>query len=143
LILLDTNIVSETLRPAPNPAVIAWLDAQASDALYLCTPVFAELLFGVDRLPAGERRDRLRAAVEQLENDLYRDRILVFDIAASKEYARIAATRAAAGKVIGQMDTMIGAIAVAYRAVIATRNVRHFSDLDIDVINPFEVTVEG
>jgi predicted nucleic acid-binding protein len=138
VILLDTNIVSETLRPSPNRSVIVWLDAQPPESLYLCTPVIAELLFGVERLPAGTRKNRLRAAVDRLEVDLYRDRILTFDLAASKEYARIAASRAASGRTIGQMDVLIAAIAISYRTALATRNVKHFSDLGIDLINPFE-----
>jgi predicted nucleic acid-binding protein len=138
LILLDTNIVSETLRQAPNESVIAWLDAQPADSLYLCTPVLAELLFGVERLPAGARKNRLRAAMDRLEDDLYRDRILAFDLAAAREYARIAAARAARGRPMAQMDALIAAIAVSYRTGLATRNVGHFADLGIDVINPFE-----
>lgn len=141
MILLDTNVVSETLRRAPNAAVIGWLNGRPSESLYLCTPVLAELLFGVDKLPPGERKDLLRSAIDRLENDLYRDRILVFDIAAAREYARIAAARVAVGNLTGQMDTLIAAIAVAYRATVATRNVRHFSDLDLDVINPFDMPV--
>lgn len=138
MILLDTNVVSETLRRAPNAAVIGWLDAQPPNSLYLCTPVLAELLFGVERLPAGARKSTLRNAVDRLENDLYRDRILAFDIAAAKEYARIAAARAVGGTTIAQMDALIAAIAVSYRTGLATRNVRHFSDLGIDIVNPFE-----
>jgi len=138
VILLDTNVVSETLRRAPNAAVIGWLDAQPPNSLYLCTPVLAELLFGVERLPAGARKSTLRNAVDRLENDLYRDRILAFDIAAAKEYARIAAARAVGGTTIAQMDALIAAIAVSYRTGLATRNVRHFSDLGIDIVNPFE-----
>ena len=143
MILLDTNIVSETLRRAPDESVVAWLDAQPPNSLYLCTPVLAELLFGVEKLSAGARKDRLRVAVERLENDLYRDRILAFDLAAAKEYARIAAARAGGGRTIGQMDVLIAAIAVSYRTGLATRNIRHFSDLGIDVINPFEAAGLG
>jgi toxin FitB len=138
VILLDTDVVSETLRQVPNASVVAWLDAQPPDSLYLCTPVLAELLFGVERLPAGARKNRLRTAMDRLENDLYRDRILTFDLAAAREYARIAAARAVRGRPVGQMDALIGAIAVSYRTGLATRNVGHFSELGIDVTNPFE-----
>jgi predicted nucleic acid-binding protein len=139
VILLDTNIVSETLRRLPDPAVTGWLDRQPYQALYLCTPVLAELLFGIERLQQGPRREVLQNAVARLEDDLYRDRILPFDIAAAKEYARIAAMRAAAGRIAGQTDTMIAAIAVTYRMTIATRNIRHFGDLELKIINPFEL----
>lgn len=138
MILLDTNVVSETLRRRPDATAIAWLDAQSEHTLYLCTPVLAELLYGVERLPAGPRKTALRAGLDRLENDLYRDRILVFDVAAAKEYARIAAARSAAGRTIGQMDTLIAAIAASHRITIATRNVAHFADLKVELVNPFD-----
>lgn len=138
MILLDTNVVSETFRPSPNPRIVDWLDAQPEHSLFLCTPVLAELHYGLERMPPGKRKDLLHSAIEALETDLYRDRILVLDVAAAREYARLAARRSAAGKPLGQMDALIAAIAVSNGLRIATRNVAHFSDLPVEVVNPFD-----
>jgi len=140
MILLDTNVVSENLRPQPSAIVVAWIDAQSANELYLCTPVLAELRFGVERLAPGRRRTNLQAAIDRIENSYFRGRILPLDIAASAAYGRIAATRERMGRRIEQMDALIAAIALAQRAPLATRDIGHFSDLGLDLINPFEVT---
>jgi predicted nucleic acid-binding protein len=140
MILLDTNIISEIYRPEPNTAVIAWIDSQPSPLLYLCTPVLAELRFGMERFASGARKDRLRATIDRFESDIYRDRILVLDLAGAAEYGRVAAKRQKLGRPIEQMDALIAAIALVNGAAVATRNVRDFVDLGIDLINPFEMT---
>jgi predicted nucleic acid-binding protein len=140
MILLDTNVVSEAWRPRPDPRVLAWLEAQPFNSLYLCTPVLAELRFGAERLAPGIRRDRLRALIERLEREGYRGRILPFEISAANEFGRLASLRERAGKRIETMDAMIAAIAVASRVALATRDVTDFSDLGIELINPFEFT---
>lgn len=142
MILLDTNVVSELYRPKPHFSVIAWLDVQQSDLLYLCTPVLAALRFGMECLDAGRRKDWLRVAIERLENELYRDQILVFDRAAASAYGRITAARRQSGKTMQQMDACIAAIALANDAKLATRNTRDFADLGLDVINPFDAAVD-
>ncbi|MBI3702540.1 MAG: type II toxin-antitoxin system VapC family toxin [Rhizobiales bacterium] len=142
MILLDTNIVSELYKPVPSSLVIAWLDVQPVDSLYLCTPVLAELRFGAELLDDGKRKDWLRATINQLENELYRERILVFDAASAAEYGRIAAARRRNGRTIQQMDGLIAAIALANRATLATRDINGFGDLGLDVINPFEAAVD-
>jgi toxin FitB len=139
MILLDTNVISEIYRPEPNTAVITWIDAQPTPLLYLCTPVLAELWFGMERLESGARKDRLQATIERFESDLYRDRILVLDIAAAAEYGRLAAKRRRSGRPIDQMDALIAAIAAVNGATIATRNIRDFSDLGIELIDPFDI----
>jgi predicted nucleic acid-binding protein len=141
MILLDTNVISEIYRPLPNATAMAWLNSQLREMLFLCTPALAELRFGIERLATGKRRDRLSDTVDQLQNGLYRDRILVFDIAAASEYGRIAAKRQRAGRPIGQLDAMIASIAVVRGSTLATRNVNDFSDLGLDLINPFETTM--
>jgi hypothetical protein len=140
MILLDTNIISEIFRPQPDTAVIAWLDDQSRSLLYLCTPVLAELRFGLERLAPSQRQNRLRATIDQFENDLYRDRILVFDSAAASEYGRIAAKRQRAGRPIEQMDALIAAIALTHGAAIATRNMKDFAEVGLELINPFELS---
>jgi predicted nucleic acid-binding protein len=137
MILLDTNIVSELYKPQPYFSVVTWLNNQ-SDLLYLCTPVLAELRFGMECLDAGARKELLRTAIERLENELYRDRVLVFDKAAASAYGRIAAARRQSGRPIQQMDACIAAIALANGAILATRNTRHFGELGLDLINPFD-----
>jgi hypothetical protein len=142
MILLDTNVVSELYRPAPQASVVQWFDAQANDQLYLCAPVLAELRFGMERLDAGRRKEALRAAIERLENELYRDRILPFDVACVTAYGRLVAARIGSGRSMQQMDAFIAAIAVANDAVLATRNIEHFEGLGLELINPFEVPAE-
>lgn len=141
MIILDTNVVSEIYRPRPSRAVIAWLDAQPRASLYLCTPVLAELRFGVELLEPSSRRDRLRDSIDRLEIEIYRDRILAFDAASAVEYGRLAASRQRAGRPIEQMDALIASIALINGATLATRNEKDFADLGIDVFNPFEIVV--
>lgn len=142
MILLDTNVVSELCRPKPHVPVVAWLDSQSRDLLYLCAPVLAELRFGMECLDGGRRKEWLRAAIDRLENELYRDRILSFDSACAVIYGRIGAARRKAGQTMQQMDAFIAAIALANGAALATRNTRDFADFGLELINPFEATVQ-
>jgi predicted nucleic acid-binding protein len=141
MIIVDTNIVSEPYRPRPDPNVRAWIDAQGTSTLFTCTPVLAELRFGYERLDRSARKDRLGAYIERVENDLYRGRILSFDLAAAAHYAKIATRRERLGKRIEQMDALIAAIALAHGASVATRDVDDFSNIGLEVINPFDPSV--
>jgi predicted nucleic acid-binding protein len=143
MILLDTNVVSEPTKPRPDANVRAWIDSQSANTLFICTPVLAELHFGVHGLPAGARRGRLESYIEDLQNDLYADRILSFDASAAVEYGRVMAMRIRIGRPIRQMDALIAAIACAHRAVLVTRNVDDFVGLDIEVLNPFPAVSGG
>lgn len=138
MILLDTNIVSEGFRPRPNASVVAWLDAQPMNSLFLCTPVLAELRFGVEKLAPGPRQDDLRRRVDQIEHVIFQDRILLLDAAAASEFGRLTALREKAGRRIEPMDGLIAAIAVSQRASLATRDVGDFVEIGLDLINPFE-----
>jgi len=138
MILLDTNVVSEIYRPEPSRIVIDWIDLQPRLSVYLCTPVLAELRYGMECLVDGARKDRLRATIERLEGNLYRDRILVLDTAAAAEYGHVAANCRKLGRPINQMDGLIAAIGLAHSAVLATRNAKDFSGLGLDLVNPFE-----
>jgi len=142
MIILDTNVVSEPYRLAPNLVVRAWLDSQPANSLFLCTPVLAELHFGIERLTPGARKTRLSTVVHEFEHSLYRDRILVFDAAAAAEYGRIRANRERLGRPLSQMDATIAAIALTHRAAIATRDTDDFTDLGLQLINPFEAVAE-
>lgn len=140
MILLDTNVICEIFRPRPDRRVISWIDAQPSASLYLCTPVLAELRFGIERLPPSSRKERLQEVIDRIEIELYRDRVLVFDSSAAAAYGRIAAGREQRGEPIQQMDALIAAIATVHGAAIATRNTRDFDGLGIELINPFALS---
>jgi predicted nucleic acid-binding protein len=138
VILLDTNVVSEGLRVQPNLAVLEWTNAQDHESLYLCTPVLAELRFGLELIDSGRRKDYLRRGIEKIEADLFLGRILPFDIPAAREYSYLAAERQKKGRRIDLMDALVAAIARVHGTILATRNVNHFADLGLEVINPFE-----
>ena len=137
MIILDTNVVSETLRPVPSDAVRAWLDAQDDEALFLCAPVLAEMRFGVERLAVGAKQRWLREEVDRLEHQEFSRRVLPFDAAAAAIYGRIVAVRQRSGRPLGVIDGMIAAIAIQHNAVVATRDTRDFALPDLTVVDPF------
>jgi toxin FitB len=137
MIVLDTNVVSELLRPAPATQVEAWLSAQDGATVYFTAVGEAELRHGVAILPAGRRRTALAKAIEGILEEDFRDRILPFDRAAASAYAAIAAKRRAAGRPISQFDCQIAAIARAHEAAVATRNTGDYEGCGIDVIDPW------
>ena len=136
--ILDTNIVSEGLRSSPNSAVQSWINAQNFETLYVCSPVLAEIRFGVALLPPGRRRARLQDEADILEYVRFKGRILPFDEKAAAAYGELAAARQRRGRPIGLIDGFIAGIAMANNADIATRDVYGFSELGLNVINPFE-----
>jgi hypothetical protein len=136
MILLDTNVVSELWRTIPNPTLMQWLDAQPAATQYLCTPVVAELRFGIERLAEGSRKQRLNGAAERLFSG-YRGRILNFDIAATDQFARISVRRERMGRRLEPMDAMIAAIALTHRMMLVTRDINDFLDIGLDLIDPF------
>ncbi len=138
MILLDTNVVSEPHRAKPDRAVQIWLNGQPAQDLFLCTPVLAELRYGLERLPTGARRNRLESWLQDLEQQHFADRILPFDQHAAHEFGRIMSRRERIGHPIKAMDALIAAIAVCHTAPIATRDVSDFADLGLELINPFQ-----
>lgn len=137
MIVLDTNIVSEAFRIEPNVNVRAWYDGQALEDLYLCTPVLAELRYGVERLEAGAQRNRLEELVQHIEDDVFLDRILPVDRIAAHEFGRILAARNRRGRPISTMDALIGAVALSHGAAVATRDVSDFEGIGLELIDPF------
>jgi toxin FitB len=137
MILLDTNVISEALRPSANPAVMAWIDAQAVETLYLSTISLAELHFGIEAMPDGRRRDDLRLNLSQRIVPVFEDRILPFGTEAAKVYGKLRASARAAGKAIGAAGGYIAAIAAAHKLTIATRDVSPFEAAGLIVINPW------
>jgi len=138
VIVLDTNVVSEPMRSVPSPHVIAWLDAQHVETLYLTTVTLAELRYGIAALPAGRRRTQLHQRLEDETLPLFAGRILPFDEGSSRSYATLQATARGNGRTVGVMDGMIAAVCAARGHAIATRNVRDFAQAGIDVVNPWE-----
>jgi len=138
MIILDTNVVSEPLKPAAEPAVLAWLDQQNIETLFLTTISLAELRFGVASLPEGRRKDGLGAALDERVIALFGPRILVFDRAAADAYAAIRARAKKAGKAIGATDGYIAAIAAAHGFAVATRDTTPFDAAGVPVVNPWD-----
>ncbi len=137
MILLDTNILSELMRPAPGKGVEQWLADQPDASVFISAITEAELRYGVALLPAGKRRTTLAAVIEDMLGEDFTGRILPFDSAAAVAFAEIAATRRQAGRPIAQADAQIAAIARSRGAALATRNVPDFEGCGIDVVNPW------
>lgn len=137
MILLDTNVVSEAMKPEPDETVRAWLDEQAAETLYLSSVTVAELMFGIGALPDGKRKDRLTAALDGVM-ELFADRILPFDTAAARHYAGLAVEARAAGKGFPTPDGYIAAIAASRGFVVATRDASAFAAAGIEVIDPWK-----
>ncbi|NMK45226.1 type II toxin-antitoxin system VapC family toxin [Achromobacter sp. Bel] len=137
MIILDTNVISEILRPAPETRVINWLETQPRAALFTTTITRGELLYGVRLLPEGQRRGLLLQAVLAIFASDMVGQVLSFDGDAADAYAEIAAERRAAGRPVSQFDAMIAAIARSRGASLATRNVKDFIDCGINVIDPW------
>jgi predicted nucleic acid-binding protein len=137
MIVLDTNVVSELLRPRPAPQVEAWLAEQDGATVFFTAVGEAELRHGVAILPAGQRREALAEAIEDMLDEVFGDCILPFDRAAARAYAAIAAARRAVGRPISQFDCQIAAIARAHVAAVATRNTGDYDGCGITVIDPW------
>ena len=139
MIVLDTNVLSEALRPAPEPSVLDWLANQPRASLFITTVTQAEILYGIRLLADGERRRGLWEAAKKIFDADFADQVLSFDSEAADMYAEIAASRRTMGKPISQFDTMIVAMARSRGASLATRDAKDFEDCGVDVINPWTV----
>ena len=139
MILLDTNVVSEAMKPEPAAAVRAWLDAQAAETLYVSSVTIAELMFGIGALPNGRRKDKLTAALDGVL-ELFADRILPFDARAARRYAELAVRARAAGRRFPTPDGYIAAIAAAHDFAVASRDTSAFTAAGLEVIDPWAST---
>ncbi|RDU99110.1 type II toxin-antitoxin system VapC family toxin [Trinickia dinghuensis] len=137
MIVLDTNILSETLRSAPDPRVIEWFRAQRRAALFTTTITRAEIFYGLGLLADGSRKQALATAVAAIFEEDFAGRLLSFDSDAADIYASIAVSRRTAGKQISQFDAMIAAVARSIGATLATRNVKDFVDCGIALVDPW------
>ncbi|MBY5446283.1 type II toxin-antitoxin system VapC family toxin [Rhizobium leguminosarum] len=136
MIILDTNVVSEAMKPAPDETVKFWLDEQAAETLFLSSVTIAELMFGIGALPAGKRKERLSDALDGLM-ELFEHRILAFDITAARRYADLAVKARAAGRGFPTPDGYIAAIAASKGFAVATRDTSAFDAAGVEVINPW------
>ena len=138
MILLDTNVVSAVMQNRPDPGVVCWLDQIPPDQIWLPSVVVFELRYGLEIHTAGARRRRLEDGLEVLLAELVQGRIAPLDALAAREAARLAALRKTLGTPVDLRDTLIAGISLAHHASLATRNLRHFQDLGLATINPFQ-----
>jgi toxin FitB len=137
MIVLDTNVISETMRRVPNAAVVEWLDSQPANDLFLCTPVLAEIYYGVARLDESMRKSNLLRSYRQIVAEVFEGRILPFDAPAAEAYGELVAELESDGNPITVIDAMIAAIAQSNAATLATRNTAHFTKTRVTLVNPF------
>ncbi|MGC4397508.1 type II toxin-antitoxin system VapC family toxin [Hydrogenophaga sp. T2] len=138
MILLDTNVVSEPLRQTPDAGVVAWIDAQPLETLFLAAITVAELRAGVAFLPAGKRRTGLRDNLETRVLPLFAGRILPFDLACTQAYADLMTKARSSGLAIASADGYIAAIAAANGFAVATRDTSPFRAAGVSVIDPWQ-----
>ncbi len=137
MILLDTNVLSALMQTRPDAAVVAWLDAQPPESIWTTAVTVFEIRLGIELLPRGRRRKALEAAFDAMLREDLSGRIAAFDAAAAEEAATLAARRQRRGRPVDLRDTQIAGIALARRAALATRNVRHFDGLNVNVVSPW------
>ena len=137
MLVLDTNVLSALIKDVPDPVIERWLDRQADLSVWTTTICIFEIRYGLEIMPAGRRQSAMLVEFERTIEEYLERRILSFDRAAAEEAALLMARRKAAGRPIDLRDTMIAGIVVAQRATLVTRNVRHFSDLDASLVDPW------
>ena len=137
MILLDTNIISEMMKNTPDANVIQWLDTQEVTELFITSITIAELSYGINSLPVGNRKQSLETAFTNTVKEAFKHRILFFSDSAALFYGKIMSHRKKLGRPLSILDGQIAAIALSQTATLATRNIRDFSDCDLDLINPF------
>jgi predicted nucleic acid-binding protein len=137
VIVLDTNVLSALMQREADPAVVAWLDLQPSESVWTTAVTVFEIRFGLELLAPGRRKRQLEDAFSRALDEDFQGRILAFDAEAAEEAARRAAERRAIGKPLDFRDIEIAGIVSARRATLATRNVRHFLDLGVELVDPW------
>ena len=139
MIMLDTNVLSESLRPAPEPRVLDWINKQVIETLYLSAITVAELRFGATLLPSGKRKAKLQDSLENKLLPLFAARVLPFDLAVTEAYAEVMSRARIAGKSISTADGYIAATAAANNMIIASRDTSPFIAAGLEVVNPWEI----
>ena len=138
MILLDTNVVSETMRRIPDRHVIEWLNRNESSSLFISTITVAEINYGLELIERGRRRTDLEGRFRRFISEGFDQRVVAFDLTAAHEYGKIMAGRRSLGRPLSSLDGQIGAICRALGFVLATRNVKVFEACGIEIISPFE-----
>ena len=136
MIVLDTNVLSALMQQQPDTQVVAWLDNQHADSIWISSITLFEARYGLALLSPGQRKSLLQERFDQLVQDDLENRVLLFDADAATQAAQLGAERKARGRPVDMRDTFIAGIALAKRATLATRNTRHFDDLSVRVVNP-------
>ncbi|MFA9462406.1 type II toxin-antitoxin system VapC family toxin [Thiohalorhabdus methylotrophus] len=137
MIVLDTNVVSELMRPAPNTKVVAWVDGWPAGELAVTALTVAEVLYGIERLDDGQRKEMLQALARTMFEEEFGDRVLSFGAEEAEVYAGLVTRRQAQGRPISMADAQIAAITICRGAKLATRNVEDFAGLSLEVVNPW------
>lgn len=137
MIILDTNVLSALMQQTPDPQVVAWLDDQPAESIWLSSITLFEARYGLALLASGQRKNMLQERFEELLQQDLQNRVLQFDANAATQAAELAAERKTRGRPVDMRDTFIAGIALARRATLATRNTRHFDDLSVPVVNPW------
>lgn len=140
MIVVDTNVISELTRRVPDNGVLSWLDSLAAAEVATTAVTAAELHYGVERLPSGQRKRELTIAIRELLTEDFQGRVLPFDEHASARYGDIVAGRERLGRPIGVADAMIAAICRDIGATLATRNIADFEETGIDLIDPWKLS---
>jgi len=135
--ILDTNIISEMMRPKPNASVLAWLNEQDAAELFITTITVGEIFYGLEALPTGRRKQRLAAAFERLIREAFDTRLLIFDETAARHYGSVMAARRKMGRPLSALDGQIAATALTNRMTVVTRNTKDFADCGLNVVDPF------
>jgi predicted nucleic acid-binding protein len=138
MILIDTNVISELWKAEPNPDVLAWIDAQAVETLYLSAVTVAELRFGLATMPESKRRTIYQERLEKKVFPTFAGRVLPFDLNASQAYADLMARAKAGGKAIGKADGYIAVTATACGLMVATRDISPFEAAGLKIVNPWD-----
>ncbi|MDP9027912.1 MAG: type II toxin-antitoxin system VapC family toxin [Actinomycetota bacterium] len=138
MIVVDTNVISELMRPSPAPAVVNWVRSHDQRDLYTTSVTVAELGYGIERLDLGHRKTDLKSAAEQIFA-AFDEYVLPFDRAAALHYSTIVSNRERAGSPIDGFDAQIAAICASRKAVLATRNVKDFLDTGIEITDPWQL----
>lgn len=138
MIILDTNVLSALMQQQPDPQIVAWLDDQPPESIWLSSVTLFEARYGLALMASGQRKQLLETRFEELLRDDLQNRVLLFDADAATQAARLAAQRKLNGNPVDMRDTFIAGISLANQATLATRNIRHFNDLSVAVVNPWE-----
>ena len=138
MIILDTNVVSELMRPAPERMVLRWFGKQTAEDLHISALSMAEILYGIELISSSRRRDVVRTGAEKMFGEVFADRILTFEDRAARAFSQIASSRRRQGKPISEADSQIAAIARAHGATLATRNTYVFEGCGVRLVNPWE-----